>query len=90
MRRLEIISDLHFMIRKKFREHGIVIAFPQRDVHFYPAADVQPKGRLKSLPLFGIAQSSSALRKQRHVESRSPKSRARAKEKDGARTMRKR
>ncbi len=43
MRRLEIISDLHFMIRKKFREHQIVIAFPQRDVHVYPAADVQPK-----------------------------------------------
>ena len=43
MRRLEIISDLHFMIRKKFREHEIVIAFPQRDVHVYPAADVQPK-----------------------------------------------
>ena len=43
MRRLEIISDLHFMIRKKFREHGIVIAFPQRDVHVYPAAEVQPK-----------------------------------------------
>ena len=43
MRRLEIISELHFMIRKKFREHGIVIAFPQRDVHFYPAADAQPK-----------------------------------------------
>ena len=43
MRRLEIISDLHFMIRKKFREHGIVIAFPQRDVHLYPATEVQPK-----------------------------------------------
>ena len=43
MRRLEIISDLHFMIRKKFREHGVVIAFPQRDVHVYPAADVQPE-----------------------------------------------
>ena len=43
MRRLEIISDLHFMIRKKFREHGIVISFPQRDVHFYPATEVQPK-----------------------------------------------
>ena len=42
MRRLEIISELHFMIRKKFREHGIVIAFPQRDVHFYPAAEVRP------------------------------------------------
>ena len=43
MRRLEIISELHFMIRKKFREHGIVIAFPQRDVHFYPAAETRPK-----------------------------------------------
>lgn len=42
MRRLEIISELHFMIRKKFREHGIVIAFPQRDVHFYPASDARP------------------------------------------------
>ena len=43
MLRLETISDLHFMIRKKFREHGIVIAFPQRDVHVYPVADVQPE-----------------------------------------------
>ena len=43
MHRLEITSDLHFMIRKKFREHGIVIAFPQRDVHVYPAGEVQPK-----------------------------------------------
>ena len=42
MRRREIMSDLHFMIRKKFREHGIVIAFPQRDVHLYPATEVQP------------------------------------------------
>ncbi|MDE0043951.1 MAG: mechanosensitive ion channel [Candidatus Poribacteria bacterium] len=37
MNRFEIISDLHFMIRKKFREHGIVVAYPQRDVHFFPA-----------------------------------------------------
>ncbi len=43
MHRLEIVSDLHFMIRKRFREHGIVIAFPQRDVHFYPATDAPPK-----------------------------------------------
>ena len=43
MQRLEIVSDLHFMIRKKFREHGIVIAFPQRDVHLYPAAEAPPK-----------------------------------------------
>ena len=26
--RFQIISDLHFMIRKKFREHGIVVAYP--------------------------------------------------------------
>ena len=41
MNRFEIISDLHFMIRKKFREHGIVVAYPQRDVHFFPAPEVQ-------------------------------------------------
>ena len=44
-RRLEIISDLHFMIRKKFGERGIVIAFPQRDVHFYPATDLKSGDR---------------------------------------------
>ena len=27
-------SDVRFAIDKAFREHGIVIAFPQRDVHF--------------------------------------------------------
>ncbi len=43
MNRFEIISDLHFMTRKKFREHGIVVAYPQRDVHFFPAAEVQSK-----------------------------------------------
>jgi len=26
-------SDVRFAIDKAFREHGIVIAFPQRDVH---------------------------------------------------------
>ena len=43
MNRLEIISDLHFMIRKKFREYGIVVAYPQRDVHFFSAPEVQSK-----------------------------------------------
>lgn len=28
-----IASDLRFMINKSFNEHGIVIAFPQRDIH---------------------------------------------------------
>ena len=29
-----VASDLHFMIEKSLREHGIVIAFPQQDIHF--------------------------------------------------------
>ncbi len=30
---LNATSQLHFIIDRKFREHGIVIAFPQRDIH---------------------------------------------------------
>jgi len=33
--RLQATTDLHKAIDKKFREAGIVIAFPQRDVHVY-------------------------------------------------------
>ena len=32
-RQFAIASDLHFSILKQFREAGIVIAFPQMDVH---------------------------------------------------------
>ena len=32
-RRLRVISDLNFAIDASFREHGIEIPFPQRDVH---------------------------------------------------------
>ncbi len=35
--RFDIASDLHFMIWEKFKEYGIEIPFPQRDVHFYPS-----------------------------------------------------
>jgi small-conductance mechanosensitive channel len=28
-----VMSDLRFMIEKQFDEAGIVVAFPQRDVH---------------------------------------------------------
>jgi small-conductance mechanosensitive channel len=28
-----VASDLRFMIEKQFAENGIVIAYPQRDVH---------------------------------------------------------
>ncbi len=31
--RLQVVSDLNFAIDKAFREHGIEIPFPQRDVH---------------------------------------------------------
>lgn len=30
---LDVTSRLHFAIDRKFREHGIEIAFPQRDIH---------------------------------------------------------
>jgi small-conductance mechanosensitive channel len=29
----DVLSDLRFMIEKRLREAGIVLAFPQRDVH---------------------------------------------------------
>jgi small-conductance mechanosensitive channel len=56
--RLNVISDLHFMIRKKFRERGIVIAFPQRDLHlYYEPTDGLPamktsegRSKLESMP----------------------------------------
>jgi len=32
--RLQLASDLRFMIDKAFADAGITIAFPQRDVHF--------------------------------------------------------
>lgn len=37
--RFDVASDLHFMIWDKFKEYGIKIPFPQRDVHFYPKED---------------------------------------------------
>ena len=35
-KRFDVASDLHFMVWEKFKEYGIKIPFPQRDVHFYP------------------------------------------------------
>jgi potassium efflux system protein len=35
--RLRVISDINFAIDKAFREEGISIPFPQRDVHIYNA-----------------------------------------------------
>ena len=37
MDRWQIESDLRYRIDELFREAGLVIAFPQRDVHLYPA-----------------------------------------------------
>lgn len=36
-----VASDLRFMIEKTFAEHGISIAFPQRDVHLDSASPLQ-------------------------------------------------
>jgi len=38
-KRFDVASDLHFMIWEKFKEYGIKIPFPQRDVHFFPKED---------------------------------------------------
>lgn len=43
--RIKVISELHFMIDQKFRDKGIVIAFPQMDVHLDYA---DKNGALKS------------------------------------------
>jgi len=49
-RRLRVISDLNFAIDETFREHGIEIPFPQRDIHIRtngesPADSFTDKGR---------------------------------------------
>ena len=38
--RFDVASDLHYMIWHKFKEHGIKIPFPRRDVHLYQEKDV--------------------------------------------------
>ena len=35
--RLPVMTDMHRKIHRRFAEEGISIAFPQRDVHVYPA-----------------------------------------------------
>jgi len=67
-RRFQVISDLNFAIDAAFREHGIEIPFPQRDIHIrdYPRGEVPPPGaasaeggrgvQLKSKPDSGGAE----------------------------------
>jgi small-conductance mechanosensitive channel/uncharacterized protein YndB with AHSA1/START domain len=44
-RRFSIKSDLNFAIDKAFREAGITIPFPQRDLHIIPRASDTPETR---------------------------------------------
>ena len=49
--RSKILHNLHMRIDKTFREHGVVIAFPQRDVHMYHAqADSDPSSNTAGQP----------------------------------------
>lgn len=43
-KRLRVISDINFAIDKAFRDNGIVIPFPQRDVHIYGTDGPTHKG----------------------------------------------
>jgi small-conductance mechanosensitive channel len=38
MGRFKTISDVNYAVDAAFREHGVTIPFPQRDVHFYQEA----------------------------------------------------
>lgn len=38
MGRFKTISDINYAVDAAFREHGVTIPFPQRDVHFYQEA----------------------------------------------------
>jgi potassium efflux system protein len=40
--RLDVVHDLHAAVDKKFREAGIEIAFPQRDIHIRSGAGLIP------------------------------------------------
>jgi small-conductance mechanosensitive channel len=43
-----VASDLRFMIEKSFAESGIVIAYPQRDVHLHAEAPLRVELAAKS------------------------------------------
>ena len=48
--RLPLASDLNRQIDQKFREAGIVIAFPQRDVHLDGTKPLEVRVLSKDLP----------------------------------------
>ena len=66
-RRFSVMSDLNFTIEREFRKAGIVIPFPQRDLHIvsYPATDTDEsstkskKRRKSSLPPDEVTRSHS-------------------------------
>jgi len=49
-KRLAIKNELNLDIDKRFRENGIVIAFPQRDLHLPELANVELAGKLRGEP----------------------------------------
>lgn len=52
-----IKSEMRYMIDAKFRENGITIPFPQRDVHIYRSGPFEHLGTMnKSDPQWGLAE----------------------------------
>lgn len=46
-KRFGVISDLNLAVDAAFREHGIVVPFPQRDLHVHAAPGSDPAAQLK-------------------------------------------
>ena len=44
-------SDIRYRVDALFREHGVTIPFPQRDVHFYPHRPLSILGQGSKAPL---------------------------------------
>ena len=53
---MQVMSDLRFMIEKRFAEAGIVIAFPQRDVRLDAAKPLRVEIVPAAAPAFGPAK----------------------------------
>jgi len=52
-KRIDVRSDMHFAIDKSFREHGIEIPFPQRDIHIKSGLHLEGKDESTATEVVG-------------------------------------